>query len=133
MQALFEKELMRMEQELRDLKTSHAIPVGSLNFYEHNATVTGGGLFAPALYVRITIDEGERAYPYTQVYVDGQSNSRIIDFGQFQSIEQDGTIIQFAYVLSESQPYNVRAISTSSFTLIAKPIEEGDWIGELPL
>ena len=132
MQALFEKELIRMEQELRDLKTSHSIPVGSLNFYEHSGSATLGGGIAPLLYIRVTIDAGELAYPYTQVYVDEQSNSRLVDFGQYQSIEQDGMIIQFVYALSPRQTYNVRAISTSSFTLSVKPYEEGEWIGELP-
>lgn len=132
MQALFDKELIRMEQELRDLKTSHAIPVGSLNFYEHDGSATLGGGIAPVLYIRVTIDAGERAYPYTQVYVDEQSNSALINFSQYQSIEQDGMIIQFAYSLTGRRTYNVHAISTSSFTLIVKPYEEGDWIGELP-
>lgn len=130
MQALFDKELIRMEQELRDLKTSHAIPVGALNFYEQDASVTLGAGIAPGLYVRITIDAGERAYPYTQVYVDEQSNAATVNFYQDQSVEQDGEIIQFYFALSGSKNYKIRAISTSSFTLIAKEYDDSDWIGE---
>lgn len=130
MQALFDKELIRMEQELRDLKTSHAIPVGALNFYEQDASVTLGAGIAPGLYVRITIDAGERPFPYAQVFASEQNNQRAADFYQEQSIEQDGEIIQLYLSLSGNKTYNVRAISTSAFTLIAKQYEDSDWIGE---
>lgn len=130
MQALFDKELIRMEQELRDLKTSHAIPVGSLNFYEHDASVAMGSGIAPGLYIRITIDAGERPFPYVQVFASEQNNQRAADFYQEQSIEQNGEIIQLYLALSGNRTYNVRAISTSAFTLIAKQYEDSDWIGE---
>ena len=129
MQALFDKELIRMEQELRDLKTSHAIPVGSLNFYEHDATVTLSSGLAVGLYVRLTNDADERPYPYVQVYADEQSNGANINFYQEQSIEQDGEIIQFYFAFSGGKTYYIKAISTSAFTLIAKQYEDSDWIG----
>lgn len=130
MQALFDKELIRMEQELRDLKTSHAIPVGSLNFYEHNGSATLSSGISVGLYVRITNDAGERAYPYVQVYVDEQSNADIVNYSQEQSIEQDGEIMQFYFSLVGNKTYTARAISTSAFSLIVKQYEDGDWIGE---
>lgn len=130
MQALFDKELIRMEQELRDLKTSHAIPVGSLNFYEHDGSATLSSGISVGLYVRITNDAGERAYPYVQVYVDEQSNADIVNYSQEQSIEQDGEIMQFYFSLVGNRTYNARVISTSAFSLIVKQYEDGDWIGE---
>lgn len=130
MQALFDKELIRMEQELRDLKTSHAIPVGSLNFYEHSGSATLSSGISVGLYVRITNDAGERAYPYVQVYVDEQSNADIVNYSQEQSIEQDGEIMQFYFSLVGNKTYNARVISTSAFSLIVKQYEDGDWIGE---
>lgn len=130
MQALFDKELIRMEQELRDLKTSHAIPVGSLNFYEHDGSATLSSGLSVGLYVRITNDAGERAYPYVQVYVDEQSNADIVNYSQEQSIEQDGEIMQFYFSLVGNKTYNARVISTSAFSLIVKQYEDGDWIGE---
>lgn len=130
MQALFDKELIRMEQELRDLKTSHAIPVGSLNFYEHDGSATLSSGLSVGLYVRVTNDAGERAYPYVQVYVDEQSNADIVNYSQEQSIEQDGEIMQFYFSLIGNKTYNARVISTSAFSLIVKQYEDGDWIGE---
>lgn len=41
--SLFEKELMRMEQEVRDLKTIHQRGLGTVRFYEASVSTTVNG------------------------------------------------------------------------------------------
>ena len=117
-------------QELRDLKTSHAIPVGSLNFYQHTGTATTTGFFS-GLYVRLTIKAGEPTYPYSQVFVGRTTDGTMQSFVQYQSVEEDGTIIQYYFSLYQSD-FNVIAICTSNFDLTVKQFEDSDWIGDMP-
>lgn len=51
MQALFDKELIRMEREVRDLKTIHQRGLGTVRFYEAetSATINGSKRFTANL------------------------------------------------------------------------------------
>ena len=69
--ALFEKELMRMEKEVRDLKTAHQRGLGTTRFYEYEkqinvsqgtsysftATVADGEPERPAVMVLMNVNE----------------------------------------------------------------------------
>lgn len=127
MQALFDKELIRMAQELRDLKTSHAIPVGSLNLYQKEGSGHSGGYYSNGLYVRVTTKPGEPTYPYTQIFITATDNKLVLCLYQEQAFAADGTISQYFYYIRESD-FDVRAICSSDFDLIVKQYEEGDWI-----
>ena len=125
--SLFDKELMQLEREVRDLKTSHEIPLGALNFYAQSATVA---ITWVGLYIRATIKEGELAYPYIQFYIDEENNHMITLHTHLLSVENEGKIVQSYISLLTTATLNVRTICTSDFDMIAKPYEEGDWIGE---
>lgn len=130
-ESLFSRNLAYFRQELRDLKTSHAIALGSLNFHEKtaSATITTSGY--RGLYIRITTLSDEPTYPYAQVFAGRQSDGRLLTLYQEQSVENDGTIIQY-YINLGTGTYNIKAICTSDFTLIAKQYEDSDWVGEQP-
>lgn len=129
MQALFDKELTEMEREVRDLKTSHAIPIGSLNFYQKSGTVSMVTPGRYGFYLRATVKAGEPANPYIQVFAGRTSDGRLLTLYQEQSIVADGTIIQYYFNVSSNE-YQVIVTCTSDFDLIVKEYEEGDWISE---
>lgn len=134
MASLFEKNLTRMKEELRDLKTNHNIPVGSLIFYSASKSVSLAqtAQIYGIIYIRITMKAGERANPYAQLYISEQSNQATTNWGNYFSVENDGMIYQFADALPDGKTYDIKAISTSDFDFIAKEYENGDWIGVLP-
>ena len=129
--SLFDRELMRMEQEVRDLKTCHEIPVGSLNFYSKTgqATITGG--LAGDLYVRLTLKPGEPADPYAQAFIRSTDDGKFSEWVQYSSIENGGTLIQYVFIVSP-KTYEANAICSADFDLIVKEFEESDWVGEWP-
>lgn len=127
----FERNMAYFGKELRDLKTSHAIALGSLDFYKKSGTAHTSGLFGAGIYIRLTVEPGERPDPYCQVFVRRVDDGRFWTLLQVQSIEEQGTIVQYYYLISEGD-YEATAISTSDFTLIVKEYQEGDWIGEQP-
>lgn len=128
-ESLFAKNLAYFKQELRDLKTGHPIALGSLDFYEKTASATIASTGYRGIYVRITTINGEPTYPYAQVFAGRQSDGRLLTLYQEQSVEEDGTIIQY-YINLATGTYDIKAICTSDFTLIAKQYEDSDWIGE---
>jgi hypothetical protein len=131
-EGLFSRNLAYFRQELRDLKTSHAIAVGSLDFYKNSASAYSTGYFGQGIYVRITIKAGEPANPYAQVFIRKTDDARFGNLLQYQSIENDGTIIQYYFLVSEGT-YEASAICTSDFDIIVKQYQDGDWIGEEPI
>lgn len=129
-ESLFSRNLAYFRQELRDLKTSHPIAVGSLNFYQKSGTATTTQ-FIWGIYVRMTVKPGEPLNPFAQVFFQRNDEAAIIDFIQYQSIENNGEIIQYYFAVHIGS-FIVSAICSSDFDLIVKSYEDGDWIGEEP-
>lgn len=129
-ESLFAKNLAYFKQELRDLKTGHPIALGSLDFYQKSDTITTPSQLAPGVYVRLTIENGEPAYPYAQVFIRETSGGSYWSYYQEQNIVADGTIMQYYFAMSGSKTYEVVANCTSNFTLIVKDYEDSDWIEE---
>lgn len=130
-ESLFSRNLAYFRQELRDLKTSHAIAVGSLNFYQQSKIVDMTQAWLYGIYIRITVKPGQPLNPYTQVFAGRTSDGRLLTLVQYQSIENDGEIIQY-YINVQTSQYQIIATCTSDFDFIAKEYEDGDWIGEEP-
>lgn len=129
--SLFDKTIQRMEQEVRDLKTSHQIAVGSLTFYKESAQAVGSG-WPGLVYLRMTMKNGERAYPYFQIHYSPSDNASEVVGDTYFDFTNDGMILEMLIVVSANRTYNFIATSTSAFDLIAKGYEEGDWIGPNP-
>ena len=127
----FERNMAYFGKELRDIKTSHAIALGSLDFYKKSGTVHTSGLFSAGIYIRLTVEPGERPDPYCQVFVRRVDDGIFWNILQAQSIAENGTVVQYYYIISEGD-YEATAVSTSDFTLIVKEYQEGDWVGEKP-
>lgn len=128
----FERNLQYFRQELRDLKTGHAIALGSLDFYSDTKSAYSTGYFNQGIYVRITVKDGEPLYPYVQAFKRNTNDQMFGSLIDYQNIADDGKIIQYYSIVSEGT-YEVSAISTSAFDLIVKQYADGDWIGDLPL
>lgn len=122
-----------MEQEVRDLKTSHQIAVGSLTFYKESAQVVDAGTGLSGLvYLRMTMKNGERAYPYFQIHYSPSDNASEVVGDTYFDFANDGMILEMLVIVSANRAYNFIITSTSAFDLIAKKYEEGDWIGPNP-
>lgn len=122
-----------MEQEVRDLKTSHQIAVGSLTFYRQTAQVANPSQsLSGAIYLRMTMKTGERPFPFFQLHYSPTNNSRDIVGDTYFDMTLDGMIIEIAITIGMGKTYNFAITSTSAFDLIAKPLEPGDWIGPNP-
>lgn len=133
--SLFDKELMRMEEEVRDLKTAHNISLGSLSFYQKSASLSweGDGIGVPT-YSRVTVKPGESEEPFIDIMAYSSA-------GDFFSIsgsngwENDGMMWQeISTVISFDLVNDATIVVTcsSDFDLIFKRYEEGDWIGGDP-
>lgn len=131
MTGLFEQNLAYFKQELRDLKTSHPIALGSLDFYTDTKSAYSTGYFGAGIYVRITVKNGEPLYPYVEAFKRNTNDQMFGSLVDYQNIADDGKIIQY-YSIVSAGTYEISVISTSDFDLIVKQYEEGDWIGELP-
>ena len=126
--SLFDKELLEMEREVRNLKTAHDIPVGSLTFHEKSASVTTpSGLIKP-VYIRVTNNAGEMAYSYQQVYVVRAGGTENYDWEAEADYAQDGMVMQYYYPLKGGTTYTVKVINTADFDLIVKNYDDSDWI-----
>ena len=135
MQALFEKELMRMEEEVRDLKTAHRISLGSLSFYRKSGTFTWAtDPFQLFIYVRVTIKTGESAEPFLEI-LHSTPGVEYFTWATTKGWENNGTmwqqIITFLDFTSHSLDYLITC--SSDFDLIFKEYEgRSDWIGDFP-
>lgn len=67
MTSLFEKEIDRLQREVRDLKTSHLLGAGTTRFYQKNVTIEPGATRT----VRITIAQDEPMPPLLVVLYSG--------------------------------------------------------------
>lgn len=132
--SLFDKTIQRMEQEVRDLKTSHQIAVGSLTFYRESGSTTtpSSGQISEPIYIRITVKSGERAYPFVQIHWSDDTNSKLIVGETVFGYADNGNIVEIATVGRQATKYNVIATSTSAFDLIVKNYEPSDWQGPNP-
>lgn len=128
MTSLFDKELTEMEREVRDLKTAHDIPPGSLDFYRKSGTVTTpSGLIMP-VYVRVTNKPDEQAFSFQQVYFTRVGGAENYDWNAEIAYVQDGMIAQYYYPLKGGTTYEFTVINTADFDLIVKNFENSDWI-----
>lgn len=132
--SLFDKELIRMEKEVRDLKTAHNTPLGLLSFYRKSGTFTWAvDPFQLFIYVRVTIKAGESAEPFLEIL---HSTPGVEYFTQTitKGWENNGTMWQqiIAFLDFTSRSLNYLITCSSDFDLIFKQYEEGDWIGDLP-
>lgn len=136
MTSLFEKELMRMEQEVRDLKTAHNIPLGSLSFYQKSGSLTWDDtLLVHTVYVRVTLKPGESEEPFLEIIRYVNANDEFWLAGSAtKGWENNGTMWQeiFYFALIDNKTINVEATCSSNFDWILKKYEDGDWVGDLP-
>lgn len=132
--SLFDKTIQRMEQEVRDLKTSHQIAVGSLTFYRESGSTTtpSSGQIVEPIYIRITVKSGERAYPFVQIHWSDDTNTKLEIGDTAFGYADDGKIVEIAHAGRASTKYNVIATSTSAFDLIVKNYVPSDWQGPNP-
>lgn len=132
--SLFDKTIQRMEQEVRDLKTSHQIAVGSLTFYREagSTTTPSSGYITEPIYIRITVKSGERAYPFAQLHISEANNTAEISGQQIFGYADDGNILELVRLVRSNKTYNVIATSTSAFDLIVKNYVPSDWQGPNP-
>lgn len=79
MRSLFEKNLMRMKQELTDLKTAHRRGLGTIRFFRHRITFTTSTL--NYVTIRGNIADGEPGHPLVQVYARGTNDSAPTAYG----------------------------------------------------
>ena len=110
MQALFDKELIRMEQEVRDLKTFCKRAVGATRFYAKELTIqnTPGAFYK----VRATTMAGEPSPALIMIYI---------------KITPDGDLVtgttaaagwrELDFASMTTGAFTVKAISTSNLTL----------------
>lgn len=135
MTSLFEKELIRMEEEVRDLKTAHRISLGSLSFYRKSGTFTWAtDPFQLFIYVRVTIKTGESAEPFLEI-LHSTPGVEYFTWATTKGWENNGTmwqqIITFLDFTSHSLDYLITC--SSDFDLIFKEYEgRSDWIGDFP-
>jgi hypothetical protein len=128
MTSLFDNGLTELEREVRDLKTAHNIPPGSLDFYRKSRTVTtSSGLIQP-VYVRVTNKTGEQAFSFQQVYFTRVGGAENYDWNAEIAYAQDGMIAQYYYPLKGGTTYEFTVINTADFDLIVKNYEDSDWI-----
>lgn len=130
MNNLFDAELISAEREVRDLRTAHAIPVGSLNFYRKTATVTTPAGLVQGVYIRVTNKEGEPNFSYQQVRVVRMNGAENYNWQSEVAYVRDGTIVQYYYPLKGGQTYEISVTNTSDFDLIAKNYENEDWLDD---
>lgn len=132
--SLFDKELMRMEQEVRDLKTAHNIPLGSLSFYQKSGTLTWtGDPIMVELYARVTLKSGESTEPFLEILFDTPKLENFT-WAVTKGWENNGTLWQqaIAFVVLDTDRLNYLVTCSSDFDLVFKLYEDGDWIGDLP-
>lgn len=113
--SLFDKELQRVEQELRDLKTSHKRGAGTTRFYTAEQTITLSNYgFAK---FQATVLEGEPSPAFISIYVNNHDNYTIdSDAGE------DWRQVWFGPWDPGIFTYTVRAISTSKIKLEQIPV-----------
>lgn len=130
MSNLFDAELISAEREVRDLRTAHAIPVGSLNFYHKTANVTTPSGIVQGVYIRVTNKDGEPNYSYQQVRVVRMNGAENYNWQSEVAYVRNGTIVQYYYPLKGGQTYEISVTNTSDFDLVAKNYENEDWLDD---
>lgn len=66
MRSLFEKNLVRMKSELRDLKTAHNRGLGTVKFFRYRISLTVSSSVTWMQYVKADIVSGEPGNPFVQ-------------------------------------------------------------------
>ena len=73
---MFEQEIKRFEQELRDLRTAHTRGLGMISFSEASNSPTQASSLSPATYtVEVTFGDGPFP-PILQLAADDESNDQ---------------------------------------------------------
>lgn len=73
MRSLFEKNLMRMKQELTDLKTAHRRGLGTIRFYRHRITTAINQY--DYIVIKGTLAADEPGFPLVMALVRGNDTS----------------------------------------------------------
>lgn len=138
--SLFDKELMRMEQEVRDLKTAHDIPLGSVNFYSQKVTDSWSDSWLSHIYYyRVTLKAGEPIEPFIEFWFSKTSgqDTDFLNNTATNGWEQNGTMFQFLQNFFDFDTGGggmaTKIVCSSNFDVLFKEYEEGDWIGDLPV
>lgn len=109
MQSLFEKNLIRMKQELTDLKTIHQRGLGTVRFFQKSIDITKTTY--TTYRVKATIADGEPEWPLISCYAYGPIGASGITNVRFES--QTATTATFAITTNAS----FTAVVTSSSAL----------------
>jgi len=115
MRSLFEKNLMRMKQELTDLKTVHQRGLGTVEFFRYRVTVTTTG--ASFFTIRGTIADGEPGYPLVMGLAKGPNNSAAVISREASSTS---TTAQCLFYARSATTATVDLICSSVLTGVAK-------------
>lgn len=132
--SLFDKELMRMEEEVRDLKTAHRIPLGSVSFYQKTASYSWEGeQLGEMIYMRVIVKPGESTEPFIDILAYTSAGD-FLSASYSNGWEDDGTMWQdlISVLAFQADDTTVVVTCSSDFDLIFKKYQDGDWVGDLP-
>lgn len=108
--SLFEKELMHMEREVRDLKTFCYRGTGATRFYAKELSIQADS--GTTYGVRATTIEGEPSPAFIMIFIKLTPNGEIITGS---TAAEDWRELRFASLTAGT--FTVKAISTSNLTL----------------
>lgn len=115
MQALFEKNLIRMKQELTDLKTAHNRGLGTIRFfrYEYSFTTVSAHKYH---YVKANIIAGEPERPFVQPAEKGDGTN--VNNGGIEVDSEATEITLSIYINRANEPFTLVITSTSELANI---------------
>lgn len=107
--ALFERDLLKMEQEVRDLKTIHERGLGTIKFYEYTYQTT----ISQNTTFRAMLTTGEPEYPLALAMANIQEPTG----GAFILSATGRDFVLIAVIPSQISPLNVKIKMISSSKL----------------
>lgn len=112
MRSLFEKNLMRMKQELTDLKTAHRRGLGTIRYYRYRITISTStyGFY----YIKGYIADGEPTWPLVMALARG--NDPTVRAASAESTQSGTSFIEAEIYAGEQSTVTVDIISSSALS-----------------
>lgn len=108
--SLFDTELQRAEQELRDLKTAHRRGAGLTRFYTADTTISLNAW--QFVKFQATVLEGEPTPAFISIYIGGNR----LNYVSGSDAGEDWRQVWFS-PLDDPDTFHIRAVSTSKIKL----------------